>query len=79
MAEYSVQRNYLDLFLDLPWGEFSEDQFDLKRVQKILDRDHYGLEEEKAYYRIPRLEAGMIRKSPIFMSLWSSVGWKKLL
>ena len=53
VAEYSVQRNYLDLFLDLPWGEFSEDQFDLKRAQKILDRDHYGLEEVKAYYRIP--------------------------
>ena len=34
VAEYSVQRNYLDLFLDLPWGEFSEDQFDLKRHKK---------------------------------------------
>ena len=34
VAEYSVQRNYLDLFLDLPWNEFSEDQFDLKRAQK---------------------------------------------
>ncbi len=48
VAEYSVQRNYLDLFLDLPWGEFSEDQFDLKCAQKILDRDHYGLEEVKS-------------------------------
>ena len=47
VAEYSVQRNYLDLFLDLPWNEFSEDQFDLKRAQTILDRDHYGLEEVK--------------------------------
>mgnify|MGYP001322424133 CR=1 FL=1 len=47
VAEYSIQRNYLDLFLDLPWEEFSEDNFDLKRAQKILNRDHFGLEEVK--------------------------------
>lgn len=47
VAEYSIQRNYLDLFLDLPWNEFSEDKFDLKRAQKILDRDHYGLDDVK--------------------------------
>jgi ATP-dependent Lon protease len=62
-----VQRNYLDLFLDLPWGEFSEDQFDLKRAQKILDRDHYGLEEVKKriveYLAVLKLRNDM--KSPI--------------
>ena len=47
LAEYSVQRNYLDFFLDLPWNEFSEDKFDLKNAQKILDRDHFGLEDVK--------------------------------
>ncbi len=47
IAEYSVQRNYLDLFLDLPWNEFSEDKFDLKKAQKILDRDHFGLDDIK--------------------------------
>ena len=47
VAEYSIQRNYLDLYLDLPWNEFSKDNFDLKRAQKILDRDHYGLKEVK--------------------------------
>ena len=47
VAEYSVQRNYLDLFLDLPWNEFSEDKFDLIKAQKILDRDHFGLEDVK--------------------------------
>ncbi|WP_027879955.1 endopeptidase La [Mesoflavibacter zeaxanthinifaciens] len=47
VAEYSIQRNYLDLFLDLPWNEFSKDKFDLKRAQKILDRDHYGLDDVK--------------------------------
>jgi ATP-dependent Lon protease len=45
--DFSIQRNYLDLFLELPWNEFSEDNFDLKRAQKILDRDHFGLEEVK--------------------------------
>ena len=67
VAEYSVQRNYLDLFLDLPWGEFSEDLFDLKRAQKILDRYHYGLEEVKKriieYLAVLKLRNDM--KSPI--------------
>jgi ATP-dependent Lon protease len=45
--DFSIQRNYLDLFLDLPWNEFSKDNFDLKRAQKILDRDHFGLEDVK--------------------------------
>ena len=47
VAEYSVQRNYLDVYLDLPWNEYSKDNFDLKRAQRILDRDHYGLKEVK--------------------------------
>lgn len=47
VAEYSIQRNYLDLYLDLPWNEFSLDKFDLKRAQRILDRDHYGLDDIK--------------------------------
>ena len=67
VAEYSVQRNYLDLFLDLPWNHYSEDQFDLKRAQKILDRDHYGMEEVKKriveYLAVLKLRNDM--KSPI--------------
>jgi len=47
VAEYSIQRNYLDLFLDLPWNDFSKDKFDLKRARRILDRDHFGLEDVK--------------------------------
>ena len=47
VAEYSIQRNYLDLFLELPWNEFSKDKFDLKRAKRILDRDHYGLDDVK--------------------------------
>ena len=67
VAEYSIQRNYLDLFLDLPLEYFSEDNFDLKRAQKILDRDHFGLEEVKKrvieYLAVLKLRNDM--KSPI--------------
>lgn len=45
--EYGIQRNYLELFLELPWETFSKDKFDLKAAQKVLDKDHYGLEEVK--------------------------------
>src|SRR5690606_35377020 len=67
VAEYSIQRNYLDLFLELPWNEYSKDKFDLKRAQKILDRDHYGLEDVKEriveYLAVLKLRNDM--KSPI--------------
>lgn len=46
-AEYSVQMNYIETLLDLPWEHYSKDRFDLKRAQKILDRDHHGLEKVK--------------------------------
>ncbi len=67
VAEYSIQRNYLDLFLDLPWNEFSKDKFDLKRAKRILDRDHYGLDDVKRriieYLAVLKLRNDM--KSPI--------------
>ena len=47
VAEYGIQRNYLELYLDLPWDEYSTDKFDLKRARKILDRDHFGLDDVK--------------------------------
>ncbi len=47
VAEYSVQMNYLELMLDLPWEEFTEDNFDLKAVKKVLDKDHFGLAKVK--------------------------------
>jgi ATP-dependent Lon protease len=47
VAEYSIQRNYLDLVLELPWNEFSRDNFNLKRAKRVLDRDHYGLSDVK--------------------------------
>lgn len=45
--DFGILRNYLELFLELPWNEFSKDNFDLKRAQKILDKDHFGLEDVK--------------------------------
>ncbi|WP_158849069.1 endopeptidase La [Algibacter sp. L1A34] len=67
VAEYSIQRNYLELFLDLPWNKFSKDKFDLKRAMKILDRDHFGLEDVKRriieYLAVLKLRNDM--KSPI--------------
>ena len=45
--DFGIQRNYLELFLELPWNEYSKDNFDLKRAQQILDRDHFGLEDVK--------------------------------
>lgn len=67
VAEYSIQRNYLDLFLELPWNEYSKDKFDLKRAIRILDRDHYGLEDVKKriieYLAVLKLRNDM--KSPI--------------
>ncbi len=67
VAEYSIQRNYLDLFLDLPWNHFSKDKFDLKRAERILNRDHYGLEDVKRriieYLAVLKLRNDM--KSPI--------------
>lgn len=67
VAEFSIQRNYLDLLLELPWNEFSKDKFDLKRARKILDRDHYGLDDVKQriieYLAVLKLRNDM--KSPI--------------
>ena len=46
-SEYSVQANYLDTLLDLPWNEVSQDNFDLNHAQAVLDQDHHGLEKVK--------------------------------
>lgn len=46
-ADYSVQLNYLELLLDLPWHNYSKDNFNLKRVREVLDKDHFGLEKVK--------------------------------
>lgn len=66
-AEYSVQVNYLELLLDLPWNEFTKDNFDLKRAERILDKDHFGLDKVKRriieYLAVLKLKNNM--KAPI--------------
>jgi ATP-dependent Lon protease len=66
-ADYSVQINYLELLLDLPWNEFTRDNFDLKRAQKVLDKDHFGLDKVKQriieYLAVLKLKHDM--KAPI--------------
>ncbi len=65
--DFSIQRNYLELMLDLPWDEISEDKLDLKHAQEILDRDHFGLEDVKKriieYLAVLKIKNDM--KSPI--------------
>ncbi|MFC3354787.1 endopeptidase La [Sphingobacterium zeae] len=66
-ADYSVQLNYLELLLDLPWNETTKDNFDLNKAQKVLDKDHYGLEKVKKriieYLAVLKLKNDM--KAPI--------------
>lgn len=47
VAEFSVQLNYLELLLDLPWNETTKDNFNLKKVESVLNKDHFGLEKVK--------------------------------
>lgn len=65
--EYSLQVNYLEVLVDLPWETYTDDNFDLSRAQKILDQDHYGMEKIKEriieYLAVLKLKGDM--KSPI--------------
>jgi len=69
MAEYSVTLNYLELMLDLPWDNFTDDNFDLNSVKKVLDEDHHGLEDVKErileHLAVLKLKGDM--KSPIIL------------
>jgi ATP-dependent Lon protease len=66
-AEYSIQTNYLEVLLDLPWDDSTTDNFDLKRAQKVLDKDHFGMEKVKErileHLAVLKLKGNM--KSPI--------------
>ena len=65
--DYSVVYNHLDLILDLPWGEYTEDKYDLKKALKVLDADHYSMEKIKErileYLAVLKLKGDL--KSPI--------------
>ena len=73
--DYSIQLTFLQFMLDLPWGEMSEDNLDLKHAQEVLDQDHYGLETVKdriiEYLAVLKLKGNM--KSPI-LCLWGPPG-----
>ena len=73
--DYSIQLTYLQFMLDLPWGEMSEDNLDLENAQKVLDEDHYGLENVKdriiEYLAVLKLKGNM--RSPI-LCLWGPPG-----
>jgi ATP-dependent Lon protease len=65
--EYPVTLNYLETMVDLPWGEYTKDNFDLVRAQKVLDSDHFGLEKVKEriieYLAVLKLKGNL--KAPI--------------
>lgn len=69
VAEYAIQMNYLELLLDLPWTDFTEDNFDLAEVKKVLDKDHYGLDKVKKriieHLAVLKLKGDM--KAPILL------------
>lgn len=69
VAEYSIQLNYLELILDLPWNDYTEDNFNLVSVKKVLDDDHHGLEEVKErileHLAVLKLKGDM--KAPILL------------
>lgn len=66
-AEYSIQTNYLEVMLDLPWEDTTTDNFDLKRAEKVLNKDHFGMEKVKErileHLAVLKLKGNM--KSPI--------------
>jgi ATP-dependent Lon protease len=66
-AEYSIQLNYLETMIELPWGDYTTDKFDLKKAQQVLDEDHYGLEKikERIIEHLAVLKLKNDMKSPI--------------
>jgi ATP-dependent Lon protease len=77
-AEYPVAMNYVEFMLDLPWAEYTVDDFDLKRAKKILDHDHFGLTKVKTrileYLAVLKLKNDM--KGPI-LCLYGPPGWAR--
>ena len=65
--DYNVQLNYLQTMLQLPWGEYTQDNLDLKRAQRFLDEDHYGMErvKERILEHLAVLKLKADKKSPI--------------
>lgn len=66
--DFSIIRNYIDFALSLPWGKYSQDEFDIAKVKEVLDKDHYGLEKVKErileYLAVKKLAKGE-NKAPV--------------
>lgn len=83
--EYSVQLNYLQTMVELPWNEYTHDDLNLKRAQKVLDKDHYGMEKVKErileYMAVLSLRGDL--KSPIIclygLPVWARPAWARAL
>ncbi len=80
-ADFSVQLNYLEFFVDLPWNEYTDDNFDLKRAEKILDEDHYGLEKvkERIIEHLAVIKLKERFESTYHLFGWPSGSWKNFL
>ena len=78
-AEYGVQRNYVETILELPWEEYTKDNFNLRRVHKILDQDHYGLEKIKEriieHLAVLKLKDNI---APDYLFTWTSRCWENI-
>ena len=72
-AEYPIALNYAELLADLPWNEFTKDNFDLNKAKKILDKDHFGLDKVKdriiEYLAVLKLKNNMKGQSFVFTAL----------
>ncbi len=75
--DYSIQVNYLETLVELPWNEFTEDNFDLSNAQKVLDKDHFGLEKVKEriieYMAVLKLKKG--HEITNYLPNWAS--WRR--
>lgn len=67
VADYGIQHNYLEYLVELPWNEFTKDNFNLDHAQKVLDKDHFGLEKikERIIEHLAVLKLKNDMKSPI--------------
>lgn len=77
--DYNVQMTYLQTLVSLPWNEYTEDDLDLHRARRVLDRDHYGMEKVKErileYIAVLQLKGNL--KSPI-LCLYGPPEWERL-
>ena len=79
-AEYSIQLNYLELYVELPWNEYTIDNLDLNHAKKVLNDDHFGLDKikERIIEYLAVLKAKKQYESSDFVFCWPSGGWENI-